>query len=222
MIFLSVTDLLCILSFRQFTERKSPRAPSREVVYSETHQTWLLYQTIHWCSIRKFPEFLVQSNEAVPPCPICEGSLTYRDSVPRIRRKEGGTVEHLIIRRLRCTGCGTLHRELPDCLVPFKHYETQVIAGVLDGIVTPDDVDSEDYPCLETIRCWLAWFAGNLANIEGAMRCASSGIRIAGNGVLLSGRSLLEAIRNRYQDWLEKVLRIIYNSGGRIPSLRLH
>ena len=52
--------------------------------------------------------------------------------------------EYLMIRRLRCTECHRHHNELPDCLVPHKHYEAEVISGVLDGIVTSEDADSED------------------------------------------------------------------------------
>ena len=32
---------------------------------------------------------------------------------------------------------------LPDCLVPYKHYNEETISGVLDDIVNPDDEDSE-------------------------------------------------------------------------------
>ena len=29
-----------------------------------------------------------------------------------------------------------------DCLVPYKHYASEVISGVLDGIISPDDKDT--------------------------------------------------------------------------------
>ena len=41
--------------------------------------------------------------------------------------------QRFLIRRLKCSNCGRLHRELPDCLVPYKHYASEVISGVLDG-----------------------------------------------------------------------------------------
>ncbi len=53
----------------------------------------------------------------------------------------------------------------PDILLPYKHYETEVISGVIDDIVTPDDQDSEDYPSVSTMLYWLCWFRMNLANI---------------------------------------------------------
>ena len=154
--------------------------------------------------------FLVESSDTVPPCPICEGVLVYRDSRKRIRRKEGGAKEHLQIRRFRCRACQSLHNELPDCLVPHKHYEAEVISGVIDDVITPDDLESEDYPCVATILRWLAWFRINLSNIEGMLRRAMK------RSFTDLSTSLLDIIRSTNQRWLETGLRIIYNSGGRL------
>ena len=79
--------------------------------------------------------FFVESSENSHLCPVCQGMLRYRDSRPRIRKKEGGTKERLMIRRFRCQDCHSYHNELPDCLVPYKHYEAEVIAGVLDEVI---------------------------------------------------------------------------------------
>ena len=40
---------------------------------------------------------------------------------------------------------------LPDILTPFKHYNEENISGVLDGIVTPEDEDSETCPSEDTM-----------------------------------------------------------------------
>lgn len=154
--------------------------------------------------------FFVKSSDIVPPCPICEGELHYRDSRKRIRKKEGGTKEFLQIRRFRCQSCQTMHNELPDCLVPHKHYEAEVISGVIDGVVTSDDEESEDYPCLATMLRWLAWFQSNLQNIEGFLRRA---LKLLPEDLT---SSLLEKLRKKNQRWLETTIRIIYNSGGRL------
>ncbi|MCD8294372.1 MAG: DUF6431 domain-containing protein [Clostridia bacterium] len=162
----------------------------------------------------------VDNNSSVPPCPCCGGTLSYRDTRSRICRLEGGGKEFFRIRRLRCSQCGTLHNELPDCLVPHKHYAAEVISGVLDGFVTPYDEDSEEYPCFATMRRWIYWFRGNLANMEGYLRRAGSSILKLGKDVLFATESLVGAIRTAYPDWLERILRIIYNSGGKLSSAR--
>lgn len=162
--------------------------------------------------------FLVKSNEKLPGCPHCGGLLKYRDSRLRIRKHEGGSRDYLCIRRFRCSSCGRLHTELPDVLLPYKHYEAEVVSGVLDGYVTPEDPDSEDCPCAGTMLCWLRWFRYNLANIEGYLRNVGYGILNLGEEFLFCGRSLLDGVRSRHASWLERIHRAIYNSGGFLPA----
>ena len=87
-----------------------------------------------------------------------------------------------------------------------------MISGVIDGIVTPDDEESEDYPCLATMLRWLVWFRANLLNIEGLLRKATN-LSLAD-----LPSSLLDTLRANNQRWLETALRIIYNSGGWLVS----
>lgn len=84
-----------------------------------------------------------KSSENVPGCPWYGRQLRYRDSRFRIRKHEDGDQGFLSIRRFRWTECGSYHNELPDVLLPYKHYEAEVISGLIDGIVTPYNQDSE-------------------------------------------------------------------------------
>lgn len=161
---------------------------------------------------------LTTNNEHIPGCPCCGKPLKYRDSRLRIRKHEGGERDYLSIRRFQCTACKRYHNELPDVLLPYKHYKSEVICGVIDGIVTPGDQDSEDYPSVSTMLYWLRWFQMNLANLEGYLRSVGYSALGLGKDILFSGKSLLEAIRNKYHDWLEKTIRIIYNSAGFLPA----
>lgn len=162
--------------------------------------------------------FLVESNGKTPGCPLCGSELKYRDSRIRICRQEGGQSEYLLIRRLRCSECHSYHNELPDVVVPHKHYASEVVCGVIDGIVSEYDTDSEDFPCASTMQRWLRWFLMNRSNMEGFLRNTGYSTPGLGEGILFSDLSLLEAIRNKYQNWLERILRIIYNSGGFLPA----
>ena len=104
---------------------------------------------------------------------------------------------------------------LPDMLVPYKHYREETVSGVLDGIVSPDDEDSENYPSEQTMVRWHHWFMANRLNIEGQMK--SIGYRLLGfnEELLKSGISLLLHMRSSIPDaWLKTVLRYIYNSGN--------
>lgn len=142
--------------------------------------------------------------------------MNYRDSRKRIRRKEGGHVEYLLVRRMFCAHCHRLHVELPDCLVPQKHYDAEVISGVIEGVVTADDLDSEDHPCAMTMRRWIKWFLDNRVNIEGLLRRA---LRFAGShSPINENHSFISFFRKQTSYWLETILRIIYNSGEVIPT----
>ena len=95
-----------------------------------------------------------------------------------------------------------------------------MVAGVLDEVILPADLDSEDYPSFNTMLRWLQWFRENLQRMEGYLRTAGYQILNLGEGFLFSSDSLLNKIRNRYQNWLELILRLIYNSGGFLTSIR--
>ena len=99
-------------------------------------------------------------------------------------------------------------------MVPYKHYSAEVISGALDGIVTPDDADSEDAPCEETIHRWHHWLIANTLRIDGYLK--SIGYQVLGfsEELLKFGASLLQKLRSSSERWLETILRFIYNSGG--------
>lgn len=64
-------------------------------------------------------------------CPICGGKLRVRDSKKRRVINQSGDKEFYRLRRLKCKDCGTMHTEIPDCIVPYKHYAAEVIEAEL-------------------------------------------------------------------------------------------
>lgn len=162
---------------------------------------------------RGFKYFFVESRD-VSYCPHCGSDLHYRDTCLRIWLKEGHERRTIAIRRLKCQKCGTLHRELPDLLTPYKHYETELISGVLDGVVGPEDVLS-DLPCETTMHNWHHWLMANELRIDGFLR--SEGSRLPGftEELLMAGMSLLKQLRSSCPGWLEA----IYSASFIIPAV---
>ena len=88
-----------------------------------------------------------------------------------IRKREiintSGKKETLVIRRLRCKGCRTIHHELPDIVIPYKRHcaETveRIIAGDSGGVCCEDST-------LRRIRAWWAacrlYFESVLASLR--------------------------------------------------------
>ena len=95
--------------------------------------------------------------------------------------------------------------------------------GMLDESLTTDDLKYENYPCEKTVERWRAWLEQNRTDIDGFMK--SAGYRLLGYGeeLLYSTVSLLKQMMCSVDNWLGIILRIIYNSGGRLqpfPSQR--
>ncbi|MCD8348657.1 MAG: DUF6431 domain-containing protein [Lachnospiraceae bacterium] len=147
-------------------------------------------------------------------CPICGEALDYRDTCIRYLLREGRDKETYIIPRGKCDKCGKIHRMLPDIVVPYKQYAAEVISGVLDEVIQPEDEDSADYPCDVTMQRWHHWLMANELRIDGYLK--SAGHRVLGfsEELLKTDVSLLKQLRNSCSAWLETVLRFIYNSGG--------
>jgi rubredoxin len=89
-------------------------------------------------------------------CPECGGDLKYYDKVKRIIRTKNGMSKYIEIRRLKCTKCGMIHRELSEDIFPYKQYEAEIIRGVLEDLITSDTLGFEDYPCEMTMIRWRA------------------------------------------------------------------
>ena len=162
--------------------------------------------------------FLVTSN-AISYCPVCGEPLVYRDSCERGMLLEGHERRTYLIRRLKCHKCRKLHRELPDFLAPFKQYAVEIISGVLDGIVTSEDEDSVEYPCEKTMFRWHHWLFINQLRIDGYLKSIGYRLLDFSEELLNSGMSLLVKLRCSTLQWLETILRFIYNSGGFLVSV---
>ena len=156
---------------------------------------------------------MVKSN-AASYCPSCNTALEYRDSCLRTLLKEGRERNILQIRRLKCPNCGQIHRELPDILAPYKQYSAEIISGALDGVITLEDEDAADYPAENTHKRWRRWLEINELRIDGYLK--SFGSRLPGftEELLNSGAALLQRLRSSTPEWLEIILRFIYNAGG--------
>ena len=163
-------------------------------------------------------EYCCESHETCT-CPCCGGKLRYRDRRRRIKRSFGGTKCYLWLRRLICLECRRLHLELPDELVPRKHYSSEVIENVVDGVSTEEDESTEDYPCVDTMKRWKDWMEKSQVQIEGWLR--SVGERLLGLGaeLLSTGDALLQKLRERGAGWLGICMRVIYNTGGHLAPL---
>lgn len=89
-------------------------------------------------------------------CKTCGGVTKYYDRVLRIIRSEGNSKIWIYVKRFRCDKCGEIHRNLPNNIFPYKQYDARIITGVIEGKITSDMTNYEDYPCEMTMTRWRA------------------------------------------------------------------
>lgn len=87
-------------------------------------------------------------------CPKCGEKRELFDWAKRIVRSKARATRYITIPRLFCPRCKEIHRKLPDYILPYKQYETEIIRGVLDETITCETYGFEDYPCEMTMKRW--------------------------------------------------------------------
>lgn len=74
-------------------------------------------------------------------------------SCKRKLRQSGEPTKTLIIRRLRCVACSRIHHELPDCIVPYKRFESKCIEEVISSNSKALDIEADE-KTLYRVRRW--------------------------------------------------------------------
>lgn len=83
-------------------------------------------------------EDMIKENEM--NCPNCGKNLKRHDCVKRHYRTKGGVRKYILVERMKCIDCRKIHRVIPDFLCAYKHYEKEIISGVLEGLITSDTI----------------------------------------------------------------------------------
>lgn len=144
----------------------------------------------------------------------------FLDYCKRMVRHDDGEAEIFCIPRHKCNNsrCRKIHRMLPSFMVPFKHYTEDVIGDAVNDS-HPQALES-DGPSLITIKRWKRWIRLNKTDVDGLLK--SIGYRELGfsKELLRSGVSLLEELmRSIPYGWLQTILCLIYNTGGRMTPV---
>ena len=72
----------------------------------------------------------VVRNKDAPMCPECGVLMSGYDHRKRKVIGADGKPRIFLIRRLRCPVCRQIHAEIPDSLIPYKHYASEVIKAL--------------------------------------------------------------------------------------------
>jgi hypothetical protein len=154
--------------------------------------------------------FYVRSRETIH-CPNCEDRLKVIGSRKRGLIEYSGERRALIVRRLRCLGCGRVHHELPDIIVPYKRYSSEAV----ELIITSSNTETEDYSCeLSTAVRLKLWFFLLRDYFKNALISLTF---LYDYDIELRDEinSLIPCIDSRsgVTGWLKKLVRFLVNSG---------
>ena len=86
--------------------------------------------------------------ERAPMCPDCGQLRSGYDSRMRSVIGSDGQTYRFLLRRLRCPKCKRLHLEIPDIIMPQKHYSASVIRQAIHNPQNACPADDS------TIRRW--------------------------------------------------------------------
>lgn len=155
--------------------------------------------------------FFVRCAEVVPS-PCCHATLSVIGSRGRKIVHASGEQSKLVIRRLRCRACRKVHHELPDCIVPYKRYESGCVENVITSEPSEVDIAADN----STLYRWRSWFCSLATYMLGCLD--SIAVRFHLDVVEESSESPQTAHHRfgRYvgdaDGWLARVVRPVVNS----------
>jgi hypothetical protein len=119
-----------------------------------------------------------------------------------------GEVCHFSLRRLKCQSCSKHHRELPNIIQPFKHYDSETIQLVIDGEPDVAMCVADD----STMRRWKTTFTESEADIS--QRLTSVQAQISDETIPVENSKLiLNLIRGSEKRWFSFVMALLINGG---------
>lgn len=126
------------------------------------------------------------------------------------------------MRRLICDVCGKIHRELPDFLLPHKHYPAECIESEIDHIYQTDSANNHGnvvcaYPELSTCARWRKdyerWEAITREEMTKDLIDGEDSIRSKYREALFCCYNLLMERKKTGAGWLAECVRTAVNAG---------
>lgn len=100
-------------------------------------------------------------NREKPTCPLCGARLfSHGTCKRRVTTEDGLEIHHL--RVLKCRNCKRTHRELPDTIIPYKHYGRETISTIVTGKAKCGYEESTRYRLMQWVSALILLMASFL------------------------------------------------------------
>ena len=103
-----------------------------------------------------------------PLCPACGGCLIPHGRCLRKLLLPEGTRQYSL-KVLYCPECCRSHRELTDCMIPYKRHSAETYAKIYDSPPNKLDCDADD-KTIRAIRAWVARFLAFAAIVQSVIQ----------------------------------------------------
>jgi len=118
----------------------------------------------------------------------------------------------LVVRRMRCVTCRKIHHELPDCIVPYKRYESACVESVV--VSEPEEiVVAADHSTLYRLR---SWFRAQTTHWKGCLESIAIRFRLdvveESSGPSQAAHHGFGHFVGNTVGWLARVVRSVANS----------
>ena len=140
-----------------------------------------------------------------PDCPKCNNPMKFRDTCNRHGKNKGSECTWYILRRFQC--CGSTHREIPDFLFPYKHYEVDVVQAAIDN--DTDDIVADD----RTIRRWRNQWKTQEMRVRLALMALLAQVLNEIPKLTDTIPDIIVLIRKEHSRWLAFVIRMLTLGG---------
>jgi hypothetical protein len=120
----------------------------------ETYKTVFLVRS----DVKKYAKDLIRCGVVL--CSKCHGRLKYHGSYRRYLRDEGSNREKGWVAQVHCAACGKYPALIPEFIMPYKHYNAEVIEGVIAGSENGVNVEKSGGCAADasTMRRWIKQF----------------------------------------------------------------
>jgi len=143
------------------------------------------------------------SGKEYPVCPKCGKLMAFRDTCKRNGLDKDARCRRYILRRFKCKDCKNTHREIPDFLFPYKHYEADVIQAAIDG--ETDGISADN----STIRNWQKQWQEQETRIQLVLAALLIKINNETGKLIGSCPNIIISIKRKHSRWLAFVIKVL-------------
>ena len=129
--------------------------------------------------------------------------MAFRDTCNRHGLDKDARCQWYVLRRFACGDCNNIHREIPDFLFPYKHYNADVIQTVIEG--NTDGIAADE----STMRHWQKQWQKQETRIRLVLTALLIKINNETQKLIGTRFDIIIFIKRKHSRWLAFVIKVL-------------